>query len=117
MGNTVLLVEDEETLCEEISKYLQSRGYEVLACFDGQEAINSIKNVKYDILVTDMGLPKASGHDVMKESRKINPSVSVILASGYYQPGLEKLGCDDFCHKPYNLKELEIMIKKHLDKS
>lgn len=107
MGETVLLVEDEEMLLELLQVFLEENGYKVLIARDGMEAVEVYEKHVHEISVvlSDMGLPKLGGWEAFRRMKLINPSVRCILASGYFDPDLRadmiREGALDFVQKPY----------------
>lgn len=82
---TLLLVDDEESLREAFRAVLESRGYRVLCASDGEEAIHIFSEHAHSInlVLTDFGLPRRSGLEVVAHVKKIDPSVKVIVVTGY----------------------------------
>jgi PAS domain S-box-containing protein len=104
---TILLVEDEKVLLEIVRLLLESNGYKVLTAKDGNEAIDVYKLHKQeiDIVLTDMGLPGMLGMDVLKKLIEIDPNVSVVVASGFFEQDMKSkltaYGAKGFIQKPY----------------
>jgi len=106
-GETILLVEDEETLLNLLQTLLEENGYRVLIAKDGQEAMDVFRDHQAEIslVLSDMGLPKLGGWEVLQKMKEVDPRVKCILASGYLDPDLKlemiKDGAVDFVQKPY----------------
>ncbi len=122
-GNeTVLLVEDEETLLELLSTVLIEHGYRTLMARDGVEGVEVYQQNKdaISIVLSDMGLPRLGGWEAFHQMRLINPAVKVILASGYLDPNLRKemiaAGAVDFIQKPYVPDEILRHIRNVIDR-
>lgn len=117
---TVLVVEDERVLHDLLVAELQMRGYSVLSAFDGEEALEKFKqhSQRINLILTDLGLPKRSGREVVTLLRKINSSVKIIVASGYIEPdvksALDSVGIDGWIHKPYTISELLLKVSQIL---
>jgi len=107
LGETVLVVEDEEMLLDLLKVFLEENGYKVLTAADGMEAVEVYEKHVQEIRVvlSDMGLPKLGGWEAFRRMKLINPSVRCILASGYFDPDLRtemiNEGAVDFVQKPY----------------
>ena len=112
----ILLVDDDEGIRTSFSTLLIKKGYNIDAKSSGMEAINSIKKSKYDILLTDLKMPNMTGIELMKEARKIDPDLGIIIMTGYgeiasYLEAMD-LGAVEYLNKPVNTGDLEIIIKK-----
>lgn len=110
---TICLVEDEKRLNDLIKTYLESAGYKVIQCFNGNDALNI--SDKVDLWVLDIMLgDDISGYDIIKKIREVDEKVPVVFTSARDQDldkiiGLE-LGSDDYITKPYSPKELILRI-------
>jgi Signal transduction histidine kinase len=118
---TVLVVEDEESLRDSSKLNLSLQGYTVLTAEDGNQAIEVYRNHWKDIaiVVCDFGLPRMDGREVLKNLKTINPAVKFVLASGYIDPEekseiLEE-GAKDFLQKPYVANDLMWKIRDVID--
>jgi two-component system cell cycle sensor histidine kinase/response regulator CckA len=122
-GETILVVEDEEALRELLNVILTNKGYKVLIANDGAEAVDVYQRQGSEIklVLTDMGLPILTGQELVKRLIKINPSVKIIIASGYLDPGSKsealKAGVKAFVQKPYQPEEIVRTLRKVLDQS
>ncbi len=120
---TILFVEDEETLRDLVQINLTVKGYSVLLAGSGPAAMEAFhSNVdKIALVVCDFGLPGFSGRDVLKKMRKLRPTVRFILASGYLDPDerseIFREGAREFIQKPYTPNELLLKIRSALDAS
>ncbi len=118
---TILLVEDEEMLLELVKSLFESKGYKVFTAIDGQQAVDIYKQHSHEISLTlsDMGLPKIGGWDLLKTILEVNPKAKVLLASGYLDGNLrERLiqgGAVDFIQKPYDPEQLLHRIREIID--
>ncbi|WP_055665261.1 response regulator transcription factor [Desnuesiella massiliensis] len=110
----VLIVDDDENICEVIKMYLQSSGYDTRLCHDGKLAQEAFTEYKPDLVLLDIMLPHVDGIDVLKWIRKENETPVIMLtAKGDTFDkvlGLE-LGADDYMVKPFEPKELIARIK------
>lgn len=119
---TLLLVEDEELLLELVQSLLESKGYNIITATDGQAAVEAYKQYvdQIDVVLTDLGLPKLSGWEACQEMLKINPSVKIIVATGYLDPEakqeMDAHGIHEFVQKPYLASELMAKVREMLDK-
>ncbi len=120
-GNeTILVVEDEPELREYLDDLLTAEGYRVLTAQDGEKAISLfLSHDNIDLVLSDIGLPKIGGIDLMESVRTMKPNTSVILASGYLDESerrkMAQKGVDSFIQKPYKRGELLKRIRSALD--
>ncbi|MBF0458481.1 MAG: response regulator [Nitrospirae bacterium] len=117
----ILLADDEKDFVEVLSERLKMRGFKVTIAFDGQEAIDSLKEHIPNVLVLDMKMPRKNGIDVMRwlNSRKIE--LPVLILTGYSSETEEveawKLGVFDILRKPPEIDILSKAIKEAYLKS
>ena len=114
----ILVVDDEEALRTVLSSELISAGYEVSTASDGDEAISTIQNKKFDLVLLDIKMPKVDGFEVLKFIKKSFPSIRVIMLTGFadLKNAIEskKHGAEDFVSKPYDLVDLLTTIERVL---
>jgi PAS domain S-box-containing protein len=118
---TILVVEDEETLRNLICLVLEGKGYRVLQASDGEEGLQQFTEHQHEIalVLSDLGLPKMSGEDLLNTIRELKPEAKIILASGYAEPGIKsellKSGAKEIIQKPYDPVEVLKKIREVLD--
>ncbi|MCL5020778.1 MAG: PAS domain S-box protein [Bacteroidetes bacterium] len=121
-SETILVVEDEEMLMDFLKEILTRKGYRVLTAPDGETAISvfaaNFKNI--DLVLSDLGLPRLGGQDMLGQLLKINPDVRVIFASGFMDPetkfAIAGIGAHEFIQKPYSAVEVLSRVKEVLNK-
>lgn len=112
----ILLLEDNERLNQTITKRLITKGYKVDSFIDGEKAQDAFFKKKYSCYILDINVPSLSGIDILKQIRKKDIMVPVIIISSSVE--LETIrdsyhfGCDDYIKKPFFIDELEIKIDK-----
>lgn len=122
-GEGVLTVEDEPILLELLESMFCDNGYRVFLAADGVEGIAAYKEHMNEIAVvlTDFGLPRADGAALLSGVQSLNPSVKVVVASGYFEPNvrseLTKHGARALVSKPYGLTELLAVVRKVIDEA
>jgi PAS domain S-box-containing protein len=121
-GETILLVEDEESLRTMASRILVRNGYQVYAAEDGAEAVRQAADPAYpvDLLVTDMVMPGMLGVEVMTQIRTTRPQLPVLFISGYAQQVLDFHGIaahdHDILQKPFAEKALLNRVRQALSR-
>ena len=112
---TILLVEDEETLARGLEFNLSSEGYSVTLASDGKEALELVQSKAYDLVVLDIMLPYVDGFDIARHIRTNDEQVPILFltARGGIKDRLKGLGlgADDYMTKPFHLEELLLKIK------
>ncbi len=109
-----LVVDDEKLLVKGIVFNLKNEGYETDAAYNGEDALEMIKNNKYDLVILDIMLPKMNGLEVCRRVREFsNVPIIMLTAKG---EDMDKLigfeyGADDYIAKPFNILELKARIK------
>lgn len=112
--NQILLIDDDEELCELISEYLTVEGFETQAVHDGASGLEKAKSETHDLVILDVMLPKMNGFDVLRNLREASKvPVLMLTARGDDMErivGLE-IGADDYLPKPFNPRELVARIR------
>ena len=122
-SETVLLVDDEEIVIAVGKQMLEKIGFSVLTATGGHEALDVYKDNKDDIdlVILDMIMPDMGAGDAYDELSDINPTIKVLLSSGYGhdQNTREVLdrGCKGFIQKPFNMQALREKIQEILNES
>ncbi len=118
MKKRLLLLEDDTNLSETVCEFLESKGYEVLAVFDGEEAEEAMFEHHFDLFLLDVNVPSLNGFDLLSKVRKEGNTTPAIFLTSLnaienVEEGYES-GCDDYVRKPFALKELLFRIESIL---
>ncbi len=120
-GGTVLLVEDEDPVRLFSARALRNKGYKVIEAKTGEAALELLPGGEFDLLVTDMVMPRVDGSQVIRAARKQIPDLPVICISGYTEESVlkevESLDNLRFLSKPFSLKQLAGAVKESIDAS
>ncbi len=120
VAGTILVVDDEERLCQSVAHFLESAGHTVLTAKDGNEALDKIDRAgnKLDLIILDLMMPQVAGWDVLRQIHQNHTELSVIIMSGYADTDryreIEALGFDGQLDKPFELHELEAEVSRVL---
>ncbi|UCF85567.1 MAG: sigma-54-dependent Fis family transcriptional regulator [Desulfobacteraceae bacterium] len=118
-ANKILIVDDENFICQGCHMVLSERGHSVDICPNGKEALETILDKAYDLLLLDMKLPDIDGMEILKTVRKTKPSVYVVVMTGYstVKNAVEamKLGAFDYLAKPFSDDELILAVEKAIE--
>jgi len=116
----ILIVEDEKSMREVLKILLEEEGYDTTSAADGLQAIEKIQQDIFDLVITDIKMPRADGFEVLRKVREISPSSIVIMitAFGTTESTIEamKLGAYDYIHKPFKIDEIRLIINKAFEK-
>lgn len=119
VGN-ILLVEDEGVVRQFSARVLREKGYKVIEAESGESALELVnKSERFDLVITDVVMPKMDGPTLVKKLRNLNCDVKVIFISGYtedtFRKNLDQIAGIHFLQKPYALKDLAEKVKGVLD--
>jgi len=116
MGLSVLVAEDEAMMLKAIAFKLQKEGYTVQTASDGKEAIALLETGSFDLLVSDIMMPFASGLELVTAIKERGLKTKTLLLSALGQENTVlkafSLGADDYMTKPFSPNELLVRIKK-----
>ncbi len=118
---TLLLIEDEELVRDFLVELLESKGYRVVYSADGEDGVAKFRRHRKEIaaVISDLGLPKLSGEEVVRQIRALDPHARILLASGFIDPdvklSLAEIGATEFIQKPYLLEEILKKVRQVID--
>ena len=117
MGNTkILIVDDELIMRESLAGWLERDGHEITTAPSGEEALEILKEARFDILLVDIKMEGISGLEVLKHVKENDPDVAVVMITAYgsISTAIEamKNGAYDYLLKPFDPNELGILIEK-----
>lgn len=116
----ILIAEDDELILRTVEHKLVKEGHEVVLTRNGQEAIEKIEELDFDLVVTDIMMPFASGIEILWAIKRHGKKVPVIVLSSMGQEEVVvdafDLGASDFMVKPFSPNELILRIKRLTNK-
>lgn len=114
---SILVVDDEQVMREFLADVLED--FRVEKAADGDEAIEKLKEKKFDLIITDMKMPRISGEEVVKFAKKANPGAKIIVISGYSSlfsvSNTLGYGVCAFLSKPFTIKQIRTEVEKSLE--
>ncbi|MFC1646510.1 response regulator [Candidatus Omnitrophota bacterium] len=114
MSRSVLIADDENSTVDLLKKTLGKLGYDVTACYDGLQAMESLKDEIFDVVLLDYNMPGLSGTELIRFAKERDPSTKVIIFTGYTDMD-EKMaidcGADEFLQKPLTLEAIEKALR------
>lgn len=119
MNDTILVVDDEVSICQSLKAILKDEGYQVLVAGSGEEAIKVVDEEMPQLVLLDIWLPGIDGLETLKAIKAAHPNVLVIMMSGHgtIETAVRstKLGAFDFIEKPLSLDKVIIIISNALN--
>jgi len=119
MGD-ILVVDDNEDMCQVVSDVLRAEGYVVGVAYDGESALNELKKKTYDLMVMDYRLFDMTGLEVLEKLKGMVPPLTTIMISAYGSESVKararELDVYDFFDKPFDVNALLKVVKKELCK-
>ena len=123
MSLLIVIAEDEPGVRTMLQAHLEGFGYSVMAAKDGLEALEMIRQYQPHLLISDINMPKKNGYELVKEIRTIPQFrlLPVIFLTEFNQVGDRvqgyQVGCDAYLAKPFELEELEAVVRNLLARS
>ena len=118
MPKKILVVDDEKIVCDMARLILQNEGYEVDTFTDSQLALKTIRERRYDLVVTDLKMENINGMDILREVNRLYPDAKVIMLTAYatLDATIEAIRerIYDFFPKPVKIEDLKKSVKKAL---
>ncbi len=112
---TILIVEDEKRVADLLKAGLEENGYQTMVAYDGAMGLRLFQSNSFQLVISDIILPKLDGFDLCKEIRKLNAQVPILMltALGSTDDKLDGFdaGADDYMVKPFDFRELNARIK------
>jgi DNA-binding NtrC family response regulator len=113
MQKRILLVDDEKEFADTLAERLRTRDFDVTTAYNGDEALEKLKEYNFDVTILDVQMPGLHGIDALKEIKKIKPITEVLMLTGHgtIETAIEgmKTGAYDFLLKPC---EMSVLLSK-----
>lgn len=110
----ILIVDDDQDICEYMETMLEANGYEVDTISDPTTVVEAIRANEYHVLVIDLMMPELGGIELIQQIRRIDTDVAIVVSTGY--PSVDtavdalKLNVSDYIRKPFDIEEFREMI-------
>ena len=118
---TILIIEDEKRVADLLKAGLEENGYQTMVAYDGAMGLRLFQSFSFQLVISDIILPKLDGFELCKEIRKINEKIPTLMltALGSADDKLEGFvaGADDYMEKPFDFRELIARVKVLLKRS
>lgn len=113
---TILVVDDEAEIVDQVKEYFEEEGFLVFTAETGSEGIQLVKEKKPHLMILDMKLPDMPGLTVLKIAKETNPKLKVITITGFVDQAMidqaEEIGRDVFLQKPFDLERLKSEVDR-----
>jgi len=121
MQRTILIVDDEESICKSLGNILLDEGYDVLTANSGEAALKLLDEELPSLVLLDIWLPGIDGMEVLKTAKNLYPRLPVVMMSGHgtIETAVKatKLGAFDFIEKPLSLEKIILTVRHALEMS
>lgn len=115
----ILIADDQEMMRDSLAATLVREGHEVVACADGSQAASRLAAGRFDLMITDLKMPKLTGIELLAEAKKLRPEMPVVLMTAFatVQTAVEamKLGAYDYIQKPFDGDEIKLLVDRTLE--
>ncbi|HMT29289.1 MAG TPA: sigma-54 dependent transcriptional regulator [Bacteroidia bacterium] len=117
----ILIIDDEKSIRNTLKEILTYEGYEVTEAQDGMEGLKFVEKDKFDIILSDIKMPKMDGIEVLEKLQEISPETPVVMISGHgnIDTAVEAIrkGAFDYISKPLDLNRMLVTIRNAMDRS
>ena len=111
----VLIMDDNDQMSSLLADILELFDYQAQQAKDGEEALRCLREDKYDLVITDLRMPKMSGTELLKLIKKVQPQLPVVVVSGFGPGNTQNLiiskQADGFLNKPFTVEQIEKILK------
>ena len=115
----ILVADDQEMMRDPLCATLAREGHDVVAATDGAVAVSKLQESRFDLLITDLKMPKVTGIELLQEAKKLRPDMPVVLMTAFatVQTAVEamKLGAYDYIQKPFDGEEIKHLVDRTLE--
>lgn len=112
----IMVLDDEPIVCKRLKPALEKQGYEVDTFTQSSEALEQLKQVEYDIIITDLKMKGVDGMQLLGEAKRRSPKTEVIVITGFATMETAKesfhKGVFDFIAKPFKLSEIQEVVNR-----
>jgi len=119
-GYNILIVEDDEKMNQGLKYIVSKEGYNVITVDSGETALEKIKDLSFDLILSDLKLPGIDGMEVLRAVKKFDPHILFVMITAYgtvhTAVSAMKEGAEDYIVKPFEMEELRLVIKKTMEK-
>ena len=118
--NRILVVDDEQSMRDFLAIMLKKEGHDVAAAENGTQALKALQTEIFDLVITDVIMPKVDGIEVLRTIKEVSPETVVIVITAFATADTAveamKLGAYDYITKPFKVDEIKLIIQNALEK-
>ncbi len=115
----ILIVDDQEMMRDSLASTLAREGHEIVAASDGPGALTRLAATRFDLMISDLKMPKMTGIELLQEAKKIRPELPVVLMTAFatVSTAVEamKLGAYDYIQKPFDGEEIKLLVDRTIE--
>lgn len=115
----ILIADDQEMMRDSLAATLARQGHEIVACADGAAAVGRFSASRFDLLITDLKMPRMTGIELLAEARRVRPEMPVVLMTAFatVQTAVDamKMGAYDYIQKPFDGDEIKLLVERTLE--
>lgn len=115
----ILVVDDQEMMRDSLAATLAREGHEVVAANDGPVAVGKLTGGRFDLMITDLKMPRMTGIELLQEAKRLRPEMPVIMMTAFatVNTAVEamKLGAYDYIQKPFDGEEIKLLVERTLE--
>src|SRR3990172_1123997 len=120
-GETILIVDDEESVRKSLADVMRDEGYEVVSAASGREGLDLLHEAQPSLALLDIAMPEMDGIETLRRIREIRPDMPVVMVTGHgtIETAVKttKMGAYDFIVKPPELQHLMLVVKHGIEES
>jgi DNA-binding response OmpR family regulator len=120
MGKNILVAEDDRNIAKLIKEIIERKGNSAAVAIDGEQAFQLYSSIKFDLIITDLKMPKIDGMNLVKMVREKNPNIPIIIITAYGSEKnralAESLGVTKILSKPCSILEITQAIETSLSR-
>ena len=114
----ILIVDDNPHMSALLSDILEMFDFQTIRANDGEEALTFLKSEDFDLVITDLKMPKVGGMELLNSIKANQPELPVVVITAYERPSTQdeifKAKADGFLAKPFTVREIEALLKRVL---
>jgi YesN/AraC family two-component response regulator len=118
MKKNILIAEDEQIIAEILSNISKLIGYNSIITTNGVEALKFFKENNFDLIITDIHMPEMDGYQLIKEIRKTNKQVPILVLSGFIDnehiSKVLNIGANGYIEKPFTIANIKSILKEFI---